>query len=127
MEATPEIEPQEPLPSPLEARQIERPRVCIVLPVYNEAKVLEQTHRALAEVLEPLPIEWQLLFVNDGSRDETAGVLEQLYRRDPHVSYVLLSRNFGHQAALTAGFDHADADLVICMDADLQHPPNLLP
>jgi dolichol-phosphate mannosyltransferase len=128
MEATePRIEPLQPLPFSLEPRNLERPRICVVLPVFNEEEVLEQTYRALASVLDSMPVDWQLLFVNDGSRDRTAGVLEKLYREDERVSYVLLSRNFGHQAALTAGFDHADADVVICMDADLQHPPALLP
>jgi polyisoprenyl-phosphate glycosyltransferase len=123
----PSIEPLLPLPFPLERREKARPRVNIVLPVFNEEAVLEKTHRALAETLQTMNVDWRLIFVNDGSRDGTAGVLEKLYRQDHHVSYVLLSRNFGHQAALTAGFDNADADVIICMDADLQHPPSLLP
>jgi polyisoprenyl-phosphate glycosyltransferase len=128
MEATePRIEPLVPLPFSLEPRTVERPRICVVLPVFNEEAVLETTHRRLAEVLSSTSADWQLLFVNDGSRDQTVGVLEKLYREDDRVSYVLLTRNFGHQAALTAGFDHADGDAVICMDADLQHPPELLP
>jgi polyisoprenyl-phosphate glycosyltransferase len=121
------IEPMLPLPFPLERRDVARPRVCIVLPVFNEEAVLEKTYQALKATLETLPIDWQLLFVNDGSRDGTAGVLEKLYRMDQRIAYVLLSRNFGHQAALTAGFDNADADVIVCMDADLQHPPELLP
>jgi polyisoprenyl-phosphate glycosyltransferase len=128
MEATePRIEPLVPLPFSLEPRTLERPRLCIVLPVFNEEAVLEATHRRLVDVLSATATDWQLLFVNDGSRDRTGAVLEKLYREDDRVSYLLLTRNFGHQAALTAGFDHADADAVICMDADLQHPPELLP
>jgi dolichol-phosphate mannosyltransferase len=88
--------------------------------------VLLRTYEELAKVLNTLDVDWTLLFVNDGSKDATASVLESLYRMDNRVSYLLLSRNFGHQSALTAGFDHADGDLVICMDADLQHPPPLI-
>jgi dolichol-phosphate mannosyltransferase len=88
--------------------------------------VLLRTYEELAKVLNTLDVDWTLLFVNDGSKDATASVLESLYRMDNRVSYILLSRNFGHQSALTAGFDHADGDLVICMDADLQHPPPLI-
>ncbi|HEU4566249.1 MAG TPA: glycosyltransferase family 2 protein [Gemmatimonadaceae bacterium] len=120
------IEPVLPLPFPLEPRGKARPSVCVVLPAFNEEAVLPRTYRVLAETLDALDVEWTLLFVNDGSRDGTAGVLEQLYRQDERVGYLLLSRNFGHQAALTAGLDHANADVVISMDADLQHPPELL-
>lgn len=120
------IEPLLPLPFPLTPRNNARPRVCIVIPVYNEERVLLRTYEELAKVLNAIDVDWTLLFVNDGSKDGTASVLESLYRMDHRVSYILLSRNFGHQSALTAGFDHADGDIVICMDADLQHPPPLI-
>src|ERR1051325_171472 len=120
------IEPLLPLPFPLTPRNNPRPRVCIVIPVYNEERVLLRTYEELAKVLNTIDVDWTLLFVNDGSKDATASVLESLYRMDNRVSYILLSRNFGHQSALTAGFDHADGDIVICMDADLQHPPPLI-
>ena len=120
------LEPLLPLPFPLEPREVPRPRLCVVVPVYNEEAVLEQMYAAITAVLETMGVDWQLLFVNDGSRDGTAAMLEKLFRADRRVAYVVLSRNFGHQAALTAGFDHADADLVVSMDADLQHPPALL-
>lgn len=77
-------------------------------------------------MLSALNVDWSLLFINDGSKDGTAVVLESLFQKDPHVSYLVLSRNFGHQAALTAGFDHANADIVISIDGDLQHPPELI-
>jgi dolichol-phosphate mannosyltransferase len=121
------FEPLLPLPFPLEPREVPRPRLCVVVPAYNEEAVLEQTYAAISAVLGTLDVDWQILFVNDGSRDATAAVLERLFNADRRVAYIVLSRNFGHQAALTAGFDHADADVVVSMDADLQHPPSLLP
>jgi dolichol-phosphate mannosyltransferase len=119
-------EPILPLPFPVQERDTRRPRVCVVIPVYNEEQVLLRTHQELSRVLNILDVDWSLLLINDGSRDGTAAVLESLYQQDQHVSYIMLSRNFGHQAALTAGFDHADADIVISMDGDLQHPPDLI-
>jgi polyisoprenyl-phosphate glycosyltransferase len=113
------------LPFPLAARSGPA-RLCVVVPVYNEARVLELVLARLAAVLEQLDVSWSVLFVNDGSVDETVPVLESLAALDDHVSYLCLSRNFGHQAALSAGLDHADADLVVTMDGDLQHPPELL-
>jgi len=120
-------EPLEPLPFPLEPRALTaRPRLNVVIPAYNEEAVLERTSRALAASLDALDVEWSVLFVNDGSRDRTARVLEQLHRGDARFGYLLLSRNFGHQAALTAGLDYADGDVIVTMDADLQHPPEML-
>jgi len=107
-----------------------RPRtrsVDIVVPVFNEEACLEELHARLSSVLAPLPYTVRILFVDDGSRDRSAEVCEQLRARDPRVGLVRFSRNFGHQAALTAGLDLADADAVITMDADLQHPPELIP
>jgi dolichol-phosphate mannosyltransferase len=121
------LEPVEPLPFPLEARSDERhPRLAVVVPVFNEEAVLERTARELKETLDALDVEWTVLFVNDGSADASARVLEQLHRREPRFEYLVLSRNFGHQAALTAGLDHARGEAIVTMDADLQHPPALL-
>jgi polyisoprenyl-phosphate glycosyltransferase len=113
------------LPFPLEPRTT-TPHVCVVLPVFNEEQVLPLTYRSLREALSSLDASWSILFVNDGSADGTIGVLESLYRSDERVSYISLSRNFGHQAALAAGLDRADGDVVVTMDADLQHPPKLV-
>ncbi len=120
------LERIDPLPFRLEPRSQQRPSLCVVLPVFNEEIVLARTYEELRATLEGLDADWRLLFVNDGSRDGTVGVLEQLYQNDERVGYLLLSRNFGHQAALSAGLDHADTDIVVSMDADLQHPPALL-
>lgn len=120
------IEPLLPLPFPLEHREHPRPKLCVVIPIYNEERVLLQTYDELSKVLNAIYVDWAILFVNDGSRDNTAAILESLFRKDKRVGYILLSRNFGHQAALTAGLDYADADIVISMDGDLQHPPKLI-
>ena len=115
-----------PLPFPLEARSLEGKRLCVVLPAYNEEQVLPRTHAVLSEVLDRTGLPWTILFVNDGSRDQSAAVLEAIHRQDSRMGYLLLSRNFGHQAALTAGLDFAQGDVIITMDADLQHPPEMI-
>lgn len=120
-------EPLEPLPYPLEPRRTTvTPRMAVVIPAFNEEPVLPRTCDALAASLDALGVNWSVLFVNDGSRDRSATVLESIHQRDPRFGYLLLSRNFGHQAALTAGLDHARGDVIVTMDADLQHPPELL-
>ncbi len=106
---------------------VERPLVSIVLPVYNEAEVLEQTHARLRAVIDPLPERFLIYYVDDGSQDETPHILRRLAQEDPRIRILTLSRNFGHQAALTAGLDHAEGEIVISLDADGQHPPELIP
>jgi polyisoprenyl-phosphate glycosyltransferase len=101
--------------------------VTIVIPVYNEAGVVERTHESLAAVLDSCPQHFTILYVNDGSSDGSAASLDALAARDPRIRTLELSRNFGHQAALTAGLDAADGDAVITMDCDGQHPPELIP
>lgn len=122
-----EPEPLNPLPFPLERREVPvRPCLCIVIPVFNEAAVLERTSAKLIETLDTIQLDWTVLFVNDGSRDESARLMERLHERDPRLGYLLLSRNFGQQAAISAGLEYAKGDIVITMDADLQHPPHML-
>ncbi len=120
------LEPVEPLPFPVEQRGF-TPSVALVIPTFNEELVVPMTYQRIVETMDSLNLEWSLIFVNDGSRDGTIQALERLYAADARVSYLVLSRNFGHQAALAAGLDHADADVVVTMDADLQHPPELIP
>jgi polyisoprenyl-phosphate glycosyltransferase len=107
----------------------EKPLVSIVCPAFAEEEVLPLFHRELTAVLEPLEhhYRFEILYVDDGSPDATLDVLKRMAREDPRVAYLSLSRNFGHQAALTAGLEHARGDAVISMDADLQHPPHVLP
>ncbi len=107
-----------------ETRQL----LCVVAPCYNEAEVVGLFYDALKPVLEALPgLQHRILFIDDGSEDGTLSKLNELAARDACVRVYSLSRNFGHQVALTAGLDVAEGDAVILMDADLQHPPALIP
>lgn len=101
--------------------------ISIVVPVYNEADNLRHFSSAVRQVMAALPYQYQLLFINDGSTDTSLNILQQLQDEDEHIHYISLSRNFGHQAALTCGLDQADGDAIITMDGDMQHPPALLP
>ncbi len=102
-------------------------QVAIVLPIYNEAGVVGQTHARLSAVINSLPYEFLIYYVDDGSSDETVSELSALAKTDSRICVIQLSRNFGHQAALTAGMDLAQGDVVISMDGDGQHPPELIP
>ena len=101
--------------------------VDVVIPVYNEAGVVEQTYVRLCNALENLPYDFHITYVDDGSDDGTADSLRTLSASDPRISVLTFSRNFGHQAALTAGMDSSQADIVITMDVDGQHPPEMIP
>ncbi|MFF9487401.1 glycosyltransferase family 2 protein [Streptomyces sp. NPDC014676] len=103
--------------------------ISIVAPCYNEEDVLERFHdevQKVADELLPLGHDMEFVYVDDGSHDRTLAVLQQLADRDPRVRYVSFSRNFGKEAALLAGLRHAKGDSSIVMDADLQHPPELI-
>jgi polyisoprenyl-phosphate glycosyltransferase len=99
----------------------------VVVPIYNEEENIVAFHGALQTVLSPQPEPWEIIFVNDGSRDTSLSLLLEIQRRDPHVSVVEFSRNFGHQAALTAGLQVAKGDAIMLMDGDFQDPPEVLP
>lgn len=101
-------------------------QVDLVLPIFNEEEVLAGFHRQLAAAIESLPYRFRIFYINDGSSDGTAAVVDKIRQEDRRVVVVELSRNFGHQAALTAGLDRSDADYVISLDADGQHPPELI-
>jgi dolichol-phosphate mannosyltransferase len=102
--------------------------LCLVTPCYNEEEVIEKFYAEVKPVLQALAgLNHRLVFVDDGSRDRTLERLNALALRDPAVRVYALSRNFGHQIALTAGLDVARGDAVIMMDSDLQHPPGLIP
>jgi glycosyltransferase involved in cell wall biosynthesis len=103
-------------------------RVSVVIPCYNEGAVIRETHRRLAGVMEQLGLsDFELIYVDDGSRDETPRILHQLRATDERVRILRLSRNFGHQIAVTAGLEHASGDTVVVIDADLQDPPEVIP
>ncbi|MCL7962438.1 MAG: glycosyltransferase family 2 protein [marine benthic group bacterium] len=98
-----------------------------VVPVYNEIEILPELHRRLTGVLEGLPLEWRVIYVNDGSVDGSTARLDAYADADPRVVIVHLARNFGQQAAIAAGLSQTDADAVILLDGDLQDPPEVIP
>jgi glycosyltransferase involved in cell wall biosynthesis len=99
---------------------------CVVVPVFNEAVGIAEFHRRLAAVMATLG-SWQVIYVNDGSTDDTLAILKHLREHDVHVALVNLSRNFGKETAMTAGLDHATGEAIIVIDADLQDPPEVIP
>ena len=101
-------------------------KISIIVPCYNEEAALPLFYPVAHEVLEKLPDDYELIFVNDGSKDKTLEILRDLAAKDPHVFYISFSRNFGKEAGLLAGLERADGDLVTVMDADLQDPPEML-
>ena len=103
------------------------PAISIVSPAYNEANGLAAFHDRVTAVMAGLSLDYEIVFINDGSRDATLAVMRKLAAQDTHVSIVNLSRNFGKEIALTAGLDHARGDAVIVIDSDLQDPPEVIP
>ena len=103
------------------------PVYSIIIPCYNEQEVLTETHRRLTAVMEEMGESYELVYVNDGSRDNTPAMLNELAAQDPHVRVVHFARNGGHQIAVTAGLDYASGDALVIIDADLQDPPEVIP
>jgi dolichol-phosphate mannosyltransferase len=106
---------------------MEHPKFSVVVPVYNEEETLPELYRRLTDVMEGLGQAYELIFVNDGSSDATHDHLQALQAEDPRICLLDLARNFGHQAAVTAGIDHAAGQAVIIIDGDLQDPPEVIP
>jgi glycosyltransferase involved in cell wall biosynthesis len=105
-----------------------RPALSVVVPCYNEQEVLPEFQRRISAAMEGVGLPFEIVYVNDGSRDGTLALMLALAEADPRVSVVNLSRNFGKEIALTAGLDHAAAtDAVVVIDADLQDPPEVIP
>ncbi|WP_405383713.1 glycosyltransferase family 2 protein [Phascolarctobacterium sp.] len=102
-------------------------KVSLVVPVFNEEDNLHEFYKRATAVMEAEDYDYSIVFVDDGSKDSSAVILNDLAAADPHVEAYLLSRNYGHQMALTCGLDNADGDAIITMDGDLQHPPELIP
>ncbi|MFZ5698844.1 MAG: glycosyltransferase family 2 protein [Pseudomonadota bacterium] len=101
--------------------------ISVIVPAFNEEDVIDIFHASMSEVFDRLPqYRCEMIFVNDGSSDRTREIILALAGRDPRVSVISLSRNFGKEAAMTAGFDHARGDAVAIFDVDLQDPPDLL-
>ncbi|NOU91508.1 glycosyltransferase [Paenibacillus sp. LMG 31460] len=101
-------------------------RYSVVIPVFNEEAVIQETYQRLKQVMNRTDSSYELLFVNDGSRDHTAAILQGISETDERVKLINFSRNFGHQIAITAGMDYANGDAVVVIDADLQDPPELI-
>lgn len=105
-------------------------KLSVVVSVYNEEKALREFYKETNKILEQIKKsgwEHELIFVNDGSSDNSLSILEELAKEDHDVKLISFSRNFGHEAAMIAGIDHSTGDGIICMDADLQHPPECIP
>ena len=101
--------------------------ISVVVPVYNEMEVLPEFHARMSRVLDGLPLNSEIVYVNDGSKDESLLFLNKIYEQDMRVAVLDLSRNFGKEIAMTAGLHKAQGDAVIVIDADLQDPPELIP
>lgn len=102
------------------------PVLSVVVPIYNEAEVIPEMYRRMTSVLEGMGESYELILVNDGSRDKSLELLYGLHQRDPRVRVINFARNFGHQIAITAGMDYARGDAVAVIDADLQDPPEVI-
>ena len=105
----------------------DNPLLSVVVPVYNEQEVIAETAKRLRGVLDGMSVDYEIVFVNDGSRDGTLSVLRPLCEADARLKLVNFSRNFGHQIAITAGMDMTRGDAVVVIDADLQDPPEVIP
>ena len=102
-------------------------KIAIIIPCYNEELVLNDSYQRTHQVLSTLDICTEIIYINDGSSDQTPAMLDQIAATDPTVKVIHFSRNFGHQPAVTAGIHHCDADWAIIMDVDMQDPPELIP
>ena len=103
-------------------------KITIIIPAYNEETSFILIHERMSQVLEQnASYDWEFLFVNDGSTDNTLQQMIKLHQEDQHYNYIDLSRNYGKEIAMMAGFDYATGDAVIVMDADMQHPINVIP
>jgi glycosyltransferase involved in cell wall biosynthesis len=103
------------------------PTFSVVGPVFNEMGNLPEFYRRVKEVMEATGETWELVLVDDGSTDGSTDLVRQLAKQDPHIRPVIFARNFGHQIAITAGWDYANGNAVIAMDTDLQDPPEVIP
>ena len=104
-----------------------KPIYSVVIPVYNEEEVIPEAYRRLNTVMRSMETPYELIFVNDGSRDQTAQIVADIVRIDPHVRLINFARNFGHMPAITAGMEYAQGEAIIIIDADMQDPPEVLP
>ncbi|MEI6131522.1 MAG: glycosyltransferase family 2 protein [Bacillota bacterium] len=104
-----------------------KPLLSVVVPVYNEESVILETYKRLKTVLDSMSIEYEVILVNDGSKDKTAEMATEICTNDTAWKFLNFSRNFGHQIAITAGMDYSSGEAIVVIDADLQDPPELIP
>ena len=105
-----------------------RKKISVLIPFYNEEEVLPQLYERLARVMDSMPeYDWEAMLVNDGSKDRSLVAAARMHEQDKRFHYIDLSRNFGKETAMMAGFDHVTGDCVVIMDSDLQHPPEVIP
>ncbi len=102
-------------------------KLAVIVPCYNEELVIGESYRRTKAVLRSMAIDTEIIYINDGSRDKTRELLDEIADADAHVKVIHFSRNFGHQPAVTAGINNCDADLAVIIDADMQDPPELIP
>ena len=115
-----------PLPRSNASQEQTRPTLSVIVPIFNEEAVIPELYRRMTEVLDKIGESWEMVCINDGSRDRSVEMLRELHDKDPRIKLVSFSRNFGHQIAITAGMDYAQGDAVVIIDADLQDPPELI-
>lgn len=108
-------------------QETKKTSVSIIIPCCNEAGNINVLYQKILEQINKLDIEYEFIFIDDGSIDETFNIIMSLHKENPKVKSVSFSRNFGHQAAIIAGLHFCKGDCAIMMDADLQHPPELIP
>ena len=101
--------------------------ISVVVPIYNEQENLAELRRRITAALDATGEPWELVLVNDGSRDASPQILRQMHEQDPRIKVICFSRNFGHQPAVTAGIHHARGECVVLIDGDLQDPPEVIP
>ena len=105
---------------------MQRPVLSLIIPIYNEEATIAELDRRLKDFLREMDETWEVVFVDDGSQDRTPEMLNEIAVAEPRYKVISFSRNFGHQAAITAGMDRAEGDAVVIMDADLQEPPEVV-
>ena len=103
-----------------------KPEISVVIPVYNEQDILQECYERVSNILQLIQKKYEIIFVDDGSKGQSLSVLKNISHKDDHVKIILFSRNFGKEAALTAGIDFSVGDAIIILDADLQDPPELI-
>ena len=103
------------------------PTYSVIIPCYNEEEVLRETHRRMTRVMQGMGESYELIYVNDGSRDDTADILEDICKEDKNARAIMFARNAGHQMAVSAGLNYASGDAIVIIDADLQDPPEVIP